>query len=52
MQNEKTKTATVDEETLQQIKKQIEQIRYGSVTIVVHDGKVVQLDTSEKIRLI
>jgi hypothetical protein len=52
MQKEKAKTATVDEETLQQIKNQIEQIQYGSVTIVIHDSKVVQLDTSEKIRLI
>jgi hypothetical protein len=51
MQNEKPQTAIVDEEVLQQIKNQIEQIQYGSVTIVIHDSKVVQLDTSEKIRL-
>jgi hypothetical protein len=29
----------------------LEQIAFGSVVIVVQDGKVVQVETSEKIRL-
>lgn len=51
MQEEKTKSDKLDGKVLQQIKKQVEQIRYGSVTIVIHDGRVIQLDTNEKIRL-
>ncbi len=27
-------------------------IRYGTVTLVVQDGRVIQLDKSEKIRLV
>ena len=33
------------------ILKQMALPRYGSITIVIHDGKVVQIEKSEKIRL-
>lgn len=42
----------VSEETLQIIKEFIEDIRFGSVTIIVQDGKVIQLEKQEKRRLI
>ncbi|MCP8967220.1 YezD family protein [Ectobacillus ponti] len=29
----------------------VEKIKYGSVTIVIHDGKITQLDVAEKHRL-
>lgn len=45
------KKSTVDESLLKKIKEQIEAVQYGSITIVVHEGKVVQIDTNTKIRL-
>ncbi|WP_108022201.1 YezD family protein [Melghirimyces profundicolus] len=29
----------------------LEGMRYGSITLVVQDGKVIQLEKSEKVRL-
>lgn len=46
--------ATVKEVTeiqLAQIKHYIESIKYGSVNIIIQDGKIIQIDKSEKIRL-
>jgi hypothetical protein len=34
------------------IREALVSIRYGTITLVVQDGRVVQLDKSEKIRLI
>lgn len=48
----KDKKTKVDEQTLLKIREEIEKIQYGSVTVVIHDGRIVQLDTSTKIRLI
>lgn len=36
---------------LNQIEEQMDKIEYGSVTVVIHGGEVVQLDISEKIRV-
>lgn len=33
------------------IKETLASIRYGTVTLVVQDGKVIQVDKNEKIRL-
>lgn len=52
MSGKEEKNQKVDEALLKQIREQIEQIQYGSVTIVIHDGRVVQLDQQQKIRLI
>ena len=38
-------------EDLLKIKEVIEEIRFGSVTIIIQDGKVIQIDKQEKIRL-
>jgi hypothetical protein len=35
----------------QQILRAIQEIRYGSVEIIIHDSKVVQIERREKIRL-
>ncbi len=39
-----------DEEVLRQIVTAIKKIRLGSIEIVVHDSKVVQIESREKIR--
>lgn len=33
------------------IREMLEGMRYGSITLVVQDGKVIQLEKSEKVRL-
>lgn len=40
-----------DERSLQRILDAIKDLRYGSVEVVVHDGKVVQIERKEKIRI-
>ncbi|QOV19012.1 YezD family protein [Blautia liquoris] len=40
----------VSAEELKQIRQLIESIRYGSVTVVVQDGRVIQIEKNEKIR--
>ncbi|MGN0275843.1 MAG: YezD family protein [Hominisplanchenecus sp.] len=45
---EKTK---VGEEDLKRIKEYIESVRFGTVTVIVQDGNIVQLERNEKVRL-
>ena len=43
---------TVDElEVIRRVRDSLRSIRFGTVLIVVQDGKVVQIETAEKIRL-
>lgn len=51
MGNEKNRKCEVSEKQLEIIKGEIEKIQYGTVTVVVHEGKIVQVDTSTKLRL-
>lgn len=51
MSEENRQNVALDDETLRQLRERIEHIQYGSVTVVIHGGKVVQLDTNTKIRL-
>lgn len=39
------------ERTMKYLAERIKSIRYGSVEVVIHDGKVVQIETREKRRL-
>ncbi len=41
----------VTEEELERIRKLIESVKHGSVNIIIQDGKIVQIDKNEKIRL-
>lgn len=41
----------VSDEDLNKIKEFIEQIKFGSVTVIVQDGKMVQIEKHEKVRL-
>lgn len=45
---EQTKVTKAD---LQKIKEFIETVRFGSVTVIVQDGKVIQIEKNEKVRL-
>lgn len=38
-------------EIFQIIKKLLDSIKYGSITLVIQDGKIIQVETQEKIRL-
>ena len=37
--------------TLERIRRALEQMRYGAIGITVHEGRVVQIDITEKCRL-
>ncbi len=41
----------VTNKELDKIKELIESIKFGSVTVIVQDGKVVQIEKHEKLRL-
>lgn len=41
----------VTKEDLKKIQEFIEGIRFGSVTVIVQDGKVIQIEKHEKVRL-
>ncbi len=41
----------VSPEEINKITRFIEDIEFGSVTIVVQDGKIVQIEKNEKVRL-
>ncbi|WP_411830012.1 YezD family protein [Metasolibacillus meyeri] len=37
--------------TLESIKEMLETIKFGTITLVIQDGHVVQIEKNEKIRL-
>lgn len=43
--------ASTNEFAWKKMKEEIGRIKYGSVTAVIHEGKIVQIDTNTKIRL-
>ena len=38
--------------SIEQLKKTISEVRYGTVSAVIQDGKIVQIEKNEKIRLV
>lgn len=40
-----------DSKYLEEIKRLVNEIKYGSVTLIIQDGKVIQIDKTEKKRL-
>lgn len=42
---------TICPDTLEKLIKVIQSIKYGTVTLLIQDGKVTQIEKSEKIRL-
>ena len=48
----KEKDQTIaDNSNLKMIADMIKDIRYGSITVIVQDGKVIQIDKTEKVRI-
>jgi len=47
----RAKPVSVDQATLDRVRSALEDLRYGTVTIVVQDGVVVQIERTEKLRL-
>lgn len=45
------KKTKITPEDIKKITEYLETIQYGSVTVVVQDGKIIQIDKNEKIRL-
>jgi hypothetical protein len=39
------------EETLRSLREALRELRFGTVTVVVHDGAIVQIDRTEKLRV-
>ena len=44
-------TKEIKQEDLEKIAELIKTVSYGTVTIVIQDGKIVQLEKHEKLRL-
>lgn len=42
---------TVQADWFESIRQQVSSLRYGVIQIVVHEGRVVQIDRTEKIRV-
>ena len=40
-----------DKVYLTEVERYVNDIKYGSVTLIVQDGKVIQIDKTEKIRM-
>lgn len=43
--------APISPQQIQQIQKLAEHLAYGSISLLFQDGKLIQIDKSEKIRL-
>ena len=39
------------ERTLASVREALRELKYGTVTVVVHDGAIVQIDRTEKLRV-
>lgn len=44
-------TIKYDKSFLTEVERYINNIKYGSVTLIIQDGKVIQIDKIEKIRI-
>lgn len=42
---------TTSRNVMEKIAEQLASLKFGELTVVVHDGKVVQIEVKEKIRL-
>lgn len=45
------KKAPISPQQIQQIQKMAENLAYGSITLIFQNGKLIQIDKNEKIRL-
>jgi hypothetical protein len=49
-QNSKTPESKINAEWLEVVQKQVASLRFGVVQITVHDARVVQVETTERLR--
>ena len=42
---------TLTDVQIRKVQEAVKDIRYGTVTLVIQDGRLIQIDRSEKIRL-
>lgn len=49
--SQKANTIKNDKSYLTEVERYVNDIKYGSVTLIVQDGKVIQIDKTEKIRI-
>ena len=47
---DKKKDCTVSEKDLETIVKFIESVKFGSISIIIQDGRIVQIEKNEKVR--
>ena len=45
-----TENTNVDENIVREILKAIQTLRYGSLEIIVHEGRITQIEKHEKVR--
>lgn len=45
------KKNTVNEKDIQKIIEFVETIQFGSITLIIQDGKIVQIEKNEKVRI-
>ncbi len=43
-------SAKSQDEILEQLKEMLSTIKYGSITLIIQDGKLIQLEKNEKVR--
>jgi hypothetical protein len=51
-ENGKVLPGALDEKTYQEFTEILSSLKYGSVTLVIQNGKVVQIEKNEKFRLV
>ena len=49
--SQETNTIKNDKSFLTEVERYVKDIKYGSITLIVQDGKVIQIDRTEKIRI-
>lgn len=52
MANNNRNNSGISEESLNKLLEMLKTVRYGSITLVIQDGVVVQIEKSEKVRLV
>ena len=48
---ERTERAATPSIPIEEIQRAVESVRYGVVQLIIQDGRIVQIDKTEKIRL-
>lgn len=49
--SDKLKAVKNEETYLEDVRNHVKEMKYGSLTLIVQDGKVIQIDKTEKYRI-